>query len=126
LILAIVLIFPPFLLLSRHGGVAPGTPYYDTTQVVERGPYAVIRHPQYLGYILLVLGFVLLSQHLLTVLLGLVAIGTLAVHTALEERQCERRFGDAYRVYMRRVPRFNLPLGIFRLIRRKRASARRS
>lgn len=126
LVLSIPLISLPFVLLARYGGVAPGAPYYDTTRVVERGPYAVVRHPQYLGYILLVLGFVLLSQHLLTVVLGLIAVGAITAHIGLEERWCERRLGDAYRGYMRRVPRLNLPLGVLRLIRRARASAKRS
>jgi protein-S-isoprenylcysteine O-methyltransferase Ste14 len=125
LVLSAFLIFPPFLLLSRHGGVPPGAPYYDTSRLVERGPYAVVRHPQYLGYILLVLGFALLAQHPLTALLGVVAIGSLYAHTALEERDCVRRLGDVYRTYMRRVPRFNLPLGLVRLIvRRRRATLR--
>jgi len=120
LMLAVPLIVTPFLLLPRHGGVAPGAPYYDTTKVVAIGPYAFVRHPQYLGYILLVLGFALLSQHLLTALLSAIAIGTLWVHTIWEERQCERRLGDEYRAYARRVPRFNLLLGLVRWMRRPR------
>jgi protein-S-isoprenylcysteine O-methyltransferase Ste14 len=120
LALAVPLIVAPFLLLPRHGGVAPGAPYYDTTTVVAVGPYAVVRHPQYLGYILLVLGFALLSQHLLTALLSAIAIGTLWVHTIREERQCERRLGDEYQAYARRVPRFNLLLGLVRWMRGRR------
>lgn len=122
LVLSIPLIFLPFVLLTRHGGVAAGAPYYDTSRVVERGPYTVVRHPQYLGYILLLVGFVLLSQHLLTALPAAVAVAALVVHTAQEERQCERRMGDAYRAYARRVPRFNLLLGVLRLVRRKGGS----
>ena len=88
--------------------------------MVERGPYAIVRHPQYLGYILLVLGIVLLSQHPLTVLLGVIAVGSLYVYTVLEERHCERRIGADYRAYLRRVPRFNFLLGLVRLIVRRR------
>ncbi len=119
LALSTFLIVPPFLLLSRHGGVAPGAPYYDTSRLVERGPYAVVRHPQYLGYILLVVGFALLSQHALTSVLAMVSVGSLYVHTRLEERHCMRRLGDTYRTYMQRVPRFNLPVGVVRLIGRR-------
>jgi protein-S-isoprenylcysteine O-methyltransferase Ste14 len=122
LILSIPLIFLPFVLLTRYGGVAAGAPYYDTSRVVERGPYTVVRHPQYLGYMLLLVGFVLLSQHLLTTLPAAVAVAALLVHTVQEEQQCERRMGDAYRAYMRRVPRFNLPVGVLRLLRRNRGS----
>ncbi len=120
LALAIPLIVAPFFLLSRHGGVAPGAPYYDTSKVVTIGPYAFVRHPQYLGYMLLVLGFALVSQHLLTAMLGAIAVGTLWVHTIREERQCERRLGDEYRAYARHVPRFNLLLGLVRWIRGRR------
>ena len=120
LLCSLALIIPPFLLLARHGGVPPGAPYYDTSRVVERGPYAIVRHPQYLGYILLILGIVLLSQHPLTILLGAIAVGSLSVYTVLEERHCERRIGEGYRAYSRRVPRFNFPLGLVRLIVRRR------
>jgi protein-S-isoprenylcysteine O-methyltransferase Ste14 len=125
LILAVPLIVAPFVLLSRHGGVAPGAPYYDTSKLVAVGPYAFVRHPQYLGYMLLVFGFVLLSQHPLTTLLGAIAAGTLWVHTVREERQCVRRLGDDYRAYARRVPQFNLFLGLVRWIRDRRAGPAR-
>ena len=114
LALAAVLIFAPFFLLRKHGRVEDGGTYMQTRAVVDRGLYALIRHPQYLGYMLLACGFALLSQHWLVMVLGLVAVAALYFQGVEEERTCLNRLGAAYGQYMQRVPRFNLVLGIFR------------
>jgi len=121
LLLAPVFIFPPFVTLARRGGVPPGRPYYETTRVVERGVFAIVRHPQYLGYILLAAGFALLSQHPVTWVLAAIAITCLALYAAQEERECTRRLGQRYADYRRRVPRFNFVLGLARLLARRAA-----
>jgi len=36
-----------------------------------------------------------------------------------EEKQLAVKFGERYRNYCRRVPRFNLPLGMVRYVRRR-------
>ena len=119
LILAPLFIFPPFGTLARRGGVPSGRPYYDTTRVVDRGAFAIVRHPQYLGYMLLGAGFALLSQHPLALGLAAVALACFAWYAAQEERDCLRRFGEAYATYRRRVPRFNFVLGLVRFLARR-------
>ncbi len=51
LLLAGVFIFAPFYLLTRHGRTKDDQTYMQARIVVDRGLYAIIRHPQYLGYI---------------------------------------------------------------------------
>ena len=121
LILAPVFFLPPFVLLKRHGHVEDGRPFYDTKVTVERGLYAVVRHPQYLGYILLTLGFVLLSQHIVTLSLGAVAILFFCLYTLGEEEFCVQQLGTLYQDYCRRVPRFNVVIGMIRYVMRKRS-----
>jgi protein-S-isoprenylcysteine O-methyltransferase Ste14 len=116
LALAAVFIFPPFLLLARHGGRGEGESYLQTRGLVDCGLYAVVRHPQYLGYILLAAGFALLSQHGMVLLLGAIAVTCFVLQSLAEERYCLAQLGEPYRRYLRRVPRFNVPLGIVHLL----------
>lgn len=115
-------IFAPFLLLSRHGRSRGSESYMQTGAVVDRGVYAITRHPQYLGYMLLASGFALLSQHLLALLLAAVSVTLFYLQAASEERYCLAQFGGAYEGYLRRVPRFNVVLGIVRLLQRDETS----
>jgi protein-S-isoprenylcysteine O-methyltransferase Ste14 len=114
LILAAVFIFPPFVLLARYGGAQEGESYLQTRNLVDRGLYAIVRHPQYLGYILLAGGFALLSQHGVILLLAAIAITCFYFQAVQEERYCLAQLGEPYRCYLRRVPRFNFVLGIIR------------
>lgn len=117
-------IFAPFLLLSRHGRSRGSETYMQTGAVVDRGVYAITRHPQYLGYMLLASGFALLSQHWLALLLAAVSVTLFCLQAVGEEKYCLARFGGAYEGYLRRVPRFNVVLGIVRLLQRDETSWR--
>jgi protein-S-isoprenylcysteine O-methyltransferase Ste14 len=122
LVLAPAFFIPPFILLKKHGQTDRGRPFFDTNIPVDRGLYAVVRHPQYLGYILVTVGFVLLSQHVATALLGAIAIVFFYLHTLKEEGFCMHHLGRGYEDYCRRVPRFNVVKGIMRhLVRTRRA-----
>ena len=115
LLLASVLMFLPFYYLKKFGGVREGHPYYETTILVRKGLYRLIRHPQYLGYCLLSAGFALLSQHNIVIILAVTAIILFYIYTVKEEAFCLKRLGEPYRIYMRQVPRFNIITGFFRL-----------
>jgi len=112
------LAFVPFYTLSKYGKTV-GRSYMSTAVLVDRGPYALVRHPQYLAYILFVIVFVLQAQHPLVAILG--SFTALLFHRMAmrEERSCARRFGGAYGDYARRVPRYNLAAGVYRWLRRK-------
>lgn len=118
LALAAVLIFAPFFLLRKHGRIEDGGSYMQTRNIVDRGPYSVVRHPQYLGYMFLACGFTFLSQHWLVLVLTAAGIAALYCQAVEEERTCRARLGAAYAQYMQRVPRFNLVLGAFRVLSR--------
>ena len=120
LVVSAPLMFTPFLYLKKHGGILKGKAYHETTTVVEIGPYRLIRHPQYLGYILLVAGFTIVSYNLVTTTLALLGILFFYLQALAEEKQCLHTFGDQYREYSIRVPRFNLVLGVFRLLRHQK------
>lgn len=116
LLLAVIFAFPPFFLLQKHGKIEEGKSFLYTTRVVDRGLYAIVRHPQYLGYSLLALGLGLRSQHPVALALAALAVTLYYVQTVREEHFCQQQLGPDYEEYLRRVPRFNFVAGIFRYV----------
>lgn len=121
LIGAIVLAFLPIFTLRKYGRVQKGKSYMNTSVVVDRGLYSIVRHPQYLAYMLFNAGFMLTSQNCFIVLLGALAITFFYLHAIDEEKFCRKKFGEEYERYAKRVPRFNVPLGMIRLYQRSQA-----
>ena len=112
----------PILVFRKKGGVPKGKSYIQTTVLVDSGIYAVVRHPQYLAGILLSLALILITQHWLIAMIGIVAIVLNYLIALKADWEIIEKFGDEYRRYMQRVPRLNFVAGIIRLIRRgKRA-----
>lgn len=123
LLLALPLFILPFLHLGRHGGAPDRESYIHTTRVADRGVYALVRHPQYLGYCLLVTGLTLLNPNPGTVALSVLAVAGFVLQAIAEERYLVRRMGEAYVVYRERVPRFDLVRGLWRWWKRRRAGS---
>jgi protein-S-isoprenylcysteine O-methyltransferase Ste14 len=74
--------------------------------LVTSGPYRYSRNPQYVTYFLLLFGYALLGR----TPLAWIALAEywVVVHliVLIEEEHLERRFGDVYRDYKRRTPRY--------------------
>jgi len=69
------------------------------------GPYAMVRHPMYLGIVLFNVGATLaLESALLLVATALVVVPLTAVRIGYEERVLREAFGDRYASYQRAVP----------------------
>jgi protein-S-isoprenylcysteine O-methyltransferase Ste14 len=108
----------PILAFRKKGGVSKGKSYIQTTALVDSGIYAVVRHPQYLSFILLSLALLLLAQHWLITWFGIVAMALVYIGILPDADQDGiKRFGHDYKRYMQRVPRLNFVAGIIRLIR---------
>lgn len=110
---------PPFT-LRKYGEIKRGESFLDTQVVVEKGLLGIVRHPQYLGYIFLLITFMLLAQRQRTTLFGLLGTLFFYLHTKQEEVYCLTRFGADYQAYMRRVPRLNIFSGLVRWRRRNK------
>jgi protein-S-isoprenylcysteine O-methyltransferase Ste14 len=121
LLLALPLFSLPFLHLGRHGASPDGRSYVHTTRVADRGVYALVRHPQYLGYSLLVTGLTLLNPNPGTLTLSLLAVAGFVFQAVAEERFLVQRMGEAYLAYQDRVPRFDLVRGLWRWWQRRKA-----
>lgn len=118
LALAAALIFIPIFQLSKFGNKKDETNYMETTTVVDQGLYGIIRHPQYLGYMLMAIGFAGITQQWVIYLITVVTITFFYIQSVQEERHCTGRFSESYNDYLERVPRFNLFLGIWRKARK--------
>ena len=82
-------------------------PYKPTTAIVAAGPYRYTRNPIYVGMTLLYGGISALANALLPILLlpAVLAVMRRGV-IEREERYLERKFGDEYLRYKRRVRRW--------------------
>jgi protein-S-isoprenylcysteine O-methyltransferase Ste14 len=117
---AMVLGWQARVAFQAQGGSHTGESWLHTRTVVATGIYAVVRHPMYLSFLLMSLSLVLLSQHWLNAVLGVIVMGLLYNDMCREEDSNLERFGDDYRRYMQRVPRMNLVAGTIRLLRDKK------
>ena len=95
--------------------------YRKVKVLVDSGIYGVVRHPMYLGWILAIfVATIFIHQHWLFVVIGIPGIASVYLISRQEEQLNIEKFGDDYRLYMQKVPRMNLLLGVIRLARRRR------
>lgn len=107
--------------LKKMGQAPEGGSPLRTTNLVDTGIYSVVRHPQYLGFLMFIPALVLISQHWLSAALG-ISWGLLFYRDILKEEKGNiMKFGEEYAVYMERVPRLNPVIRILKLLRVKDA-----
>jgi protein-S-isoprenylcysteine O-methyltransferase Ste14 len=70
------------------------------------GPYDYVRHPQYVGFILVLTGFLVQWPTLLTLAMCPVLVVMYARLARQEEKETKAAFGGAYDRYAARVPAF--------------------
>jgi len=75
-------------------------------RLATTGPYAHVRHPQYVGFILVLLGFLLQWPTLLTLLMFPVLVWMYVRLARREEREVTAEFGEAYARYAAATPAF--------------------
>ena len=99
-----ILIGLGFLLLATSWDVLYKAQRSHT--VATTGPYARVRHPQYIGFVIIMFGFLLQWPTLVTLLMFPILVTMYALLARREERESIAQFGDAYRQYMQDVPAF--------------------
>jgi protein-S-isoprenylcysteine O-methyltransferase Ste14 len=96
--------------LFASAGLGTLAPWDPTTRLVVRGPYRYVRNPMISGVLAVLLGEAALFASLQLLIWFGAVFALNAVHIPLvEERGLEARFGEEYRTYKTRVPRW-LPL----------------
>jgi protein-S-isoprenylcysteine O-methyltransferase Ste14 len=109
----------PVMEFRKKGGVRKGDSYIHTTELVDTGIYSIVRHPQYVTFMLWAIAGILLFQHWLVVLLGIPIIPLTYIDLVKADEDALEKFGDAYKAYMKQVPRANFLVGIIRRCRRR-------
>lgn len=80
-------------------------------RLATTGPYALVRHPQYVGFIAIMAGFLLQWPTLLTLLMFPVLVVMYVKLARREERESRGTFGEAWDTYAARTPAFLPRLG---------------
>ena len=77
-------------------------------QPVVNGPYRASRNPQWLGLFLVLLGSAIAAG--IWLYIGLVVLVGIIYHKQVldEEKACIKKYGESYREYMERIPRYFL------------------
>ena len=99
-----VMTFAGFVLIAKSWGIL-----YEAQRRREAaisGPYAWVRHPQYLGFILIMAGFLLQWPTLVTLVMFPVLVFMYLRLARTEERDALSEFGDEYGRYMQRTSGF--------------------
>lgn len=80
--------------------------YSSRGKLVIDGAYALVRHPQYLGLIIITIAFLVQWPTLPTVVIWPILVVMYYRLAKKEEMELEKRYPRAYRKYRRKVPMF--------------------
>ena len=108
-VVSYVLISAGFILLTRSWGIL-----YEAQrrhEIAASGPYAHVRHPQYVGFVMIMLGFLLQWPTLVTLIMFPILVTMYVRLARQEERDAVAEFGDQYARYAGRTPAFLPRLG---------------
>ena len=108
--LSLALLLAGYVLLSKGWRQVHGA----QGKLVTDGVYAFVRHPQYTGLFLMILGFLVQWPTLLTVLMAPILVYAYVRLARSEERIMFERFGQAYADYVRRTPALFPPVNQWR------------
>ena len=103
-ILSNIFVFGGFILLASAWKVL-----YEAQRqhkLATTGAYARLRHPQYLGFILIMFGFLLQWPTLVTLAMFPILVFMYAHLALAEEREVRAQFGEEYVRYAENTPRF--------------------
>jgi len=122
-----ILLIPSFLLLTlsantlrKYGNSPEEESWVRTTSLVTRGPYGIARHPLYLGWIMMSLALVLVSQYWLSAFFSGIIIPLVLTEIRREDKYSEVKFGQEYTHYQQDVPMLNVFAGLRRYYARRR------
>jgi protein-S-isoprenylcysteine O-methyltransferase Ste14 len=103
-LISFALIGSGFVLISSAWSVLYDAQAKD--RLATTGAYSYVRHPQYVGFILVMLGFLFQWPTILTLAMFPVLVWMYVRLARAEEREAAAQFGEAYIRYAKRVPGF--------------------
>jgi protein-S-isoprenylcysteine O-methyltransferase Ste14 len=103
-ILSNVFIFVGFIIIANAWKILYESQKNHTLAVT--GPYARIRHPQYVGFVIVMVGFLLQWPTIITLIMFPILIVMYTHLAKIEEKEMLQEFGEPYRQYLDRTPWF--------------------
>jgi len=91
-----------------------------TGNVVDSGIYSIVRHPMYLGGMVMFFSHIFLGQNWIVAISTIVGIVCCYIIILSADQRNIEKFGDDYKLYIQKVPRANFLLGIIRLLGRRK------
>jgi protein-S-isoprenylcysteine O-methyltransferase Ste14 len=88
------------------------------TSFTDSGVYGIVRHPMYVGGMMMFLSHIFFGQDWIIAVSTLVGVYCCYLLIQSEDQQIVEKFGDEYGRYMQTVPRTNFIVGIMRVLRR--------
>jgi protein-S-isoprenylcysteine O-methyltransferase Ste14 len=105
------LVFPVgvFVYVAGYGIVMIALHHFKHTpagQVVVTGPYRLSRNPQWVGLVLVLAGAAIMTG--IWLYLGIILVVAIIYHLQIlaEEKACLEQYGDSFRAYMAKIPRY--------------------
>ena len=77
--------------------------------LVTGGPYMIVRHPYYFGWLSLATGLVVLVPQIETAGLAFISWTVILSQIRTEEEELVKKYGKKYRDYQERVPKRLIP-----------------
>ncbi len=97
----------PLIVLGESLRIWASGHIHKMREVTRTGPYALCRHPLYVGHFLITAGFLIAGNQPLVAVFGLLVFWLIFQPTmAHEEGDLQKAFGPEYSRYMQEVPRF--------------------
>lgn len=103
-IISNILIFGGFFIIYRAWKILYAA--QRTHTLATSGPYAYIRHPQYSGFLMIMLGFFIMWPTILTLFMFPILFFIYVRLARREEREVRTEFGIGYDEYAQKTPAF--------------------
>ena len=103
-IVSIILIFGGFVLLSNAWRILHAAQREHI--LATTGPYAKMRHPQYVAFVIIMFGFLLQWPTILTLIMFPILVWMYVRLAKSEEKEAEKEFGEAWDIYARNTSAF--------------------
>jgi protein-S-isoprenylcysteine O-methyltransferase Ste14 len=98
--------------LKYKGKPKKTTDFTATTTFIDSGIYSFARQPMTLGMAMWSVALILAFQSILAVILGILSLFCFWISARKESEYDIRKFGNAYKEYMEKVPMWNILKGL--------------
>ena len=106
------LVFLAFSFINQHQN--------KNGAIIDKGVYGIIRHPMYLGAILLFIAMGCFIPVWLMLILAIINIVIVYLFILAEEKIDLEKYGNDYREYMASIPQVNFIIGLIRKLKTRR------